>query len=69
MLTNIETSSAQTTSTSLSLLVVEDASDLRKLVENLARNVIFVGCGASAGAARALKNTLQSESYTSTLTF
>ena len=31
-----------------SLLVVENASDLRKLVENLARNVIFVGCGSSA---------------------
>ena len=35
-------------SNNISLLVVEDASDLRKLVENLARNVIFVGCGSSA---------------------
>ena len=56
-------------SNNISLLVVEDASDLRKLVENLARNVIFVGCGSSARANRALENTLQSESYTTMLAF
>ena len=56
-------------SNNISLLVVEDASDLRKLVENLARNVIFVGCWSSAGADRALKNALQNQSYTSMLAF